>query len=96
MLEHAFEPITSPLHRVFDLVGEVLEGADGDALLGRVAGRTIVLSEVGDDDLGREEGREGVREGGKGELIVFHPSNTSHRTWVLPFVPSVPLSSMGS
>lgn len=34
--EETFEEIPGPLEGVFDLVGKVLEGADGDALLRRV------------------------------------------------------------
>ncbi len=39
--EGALEAVASPLKRVFDLVGEVLQGADRDGLLGRVLGRAV-------------------------------------------------------
>ena len=39
------------LQRVLDLVGEVLERADGDALLGRVLRRAVRLGHVGDHHL---------------------------------------------
>lgn len=34
--EYSFEVVAGPLDSVLDLVGEILEGAKGDALLGRV------------------------------------------------------------
>ena len=43
------------LQRVLDLVGEVLERADGDALLGRVLRRAVRLGHVGDHHLPEEE-----------------------------------------
>ena len=42
----------APRDGVRDLVGEVLEGADRDRLLRRVAGGAVVLREVGDHHLG--------------------------------------------
>jgi len=50
---------------VFDLVGEILEGADRNALLGRVAGSPIILCEVRDDHLWRRKGGKGG--GGEGD-----------------------------
>ena len=41
--ECSFEQIPGPLQGVLDLVGEVLEGADRDGLLGRILGRAIRL-----------------------------------------------------
>ena len=43
------------LQRVLDLVGEVLERADGDALLGRVLRRAVRLGHVGDHHLWEED-----------------------------------------
>ena len=43
------------LQRVLDLVGEVLERADGDALLGRVLRRAVRLGHVGDHHLSEED-----------------------------------------
>ena len=43
--------LTNYLQRVLDLVREVLERADGDALLGRVLRRAVGLGHVGDHHL---------------------------------------------
>mmetsp|Transcript_7446 Transcript_7446/g.15592 ORF Transcript_7446/g.15592 Transcript_7446/m.15592 type:complete len:308 (-) Transcript_7446:1687-2610(-) len=61
LLEHALEHITRPLQRVLDLVREVLEGADRDRLLRRVARGAVVLSEVRHDHLCVTLGAEGAR-----------------------------------
>ena len=98
-----------------DLVGEVLEGAHGDALLGRVAGGPVVLGEFGDNDLRRANQASQtnlwvslvVDVGGcslnvcsyfvRSIARVFLKARSLRSlTWVLPLVPSVPLSSMGS
>lgn len=49
--EGAFEVVASPLDGVVDLVGEVLESAEGDAFLGRVDNVSIADCDVRDDDL---------------------------------------------
>ena len=49
------------LNGVFYFVGEVLERADGNGLLGRVLRRRVGLSEVGDDDLHVALGAQGAR-----------------------------------
>mmetsp|Transcript_25365 Transcript_25365/g.49492 ORF Transcript_25365/g.49492 Transcript_25365/m.49492 type:complete len:529 (+) Transcript_25365:932-2518(+) len=48
LLEDTLKVITRPLDGVFDGVWEVLEGADGDGLLGRVAARSVRFSHLGD------------------------------------------------
>ena len=50
--EGALEQVPGPLQGVLDLVGEVLEGADGDGLLRGIARGAVRLGEVWDDDLG--------------------------------------------
>mmetsp|Transcript_16457 Transcript_16457/g.49923 ORF Transcript_16457/g.49923 Transcript_16457/m.49923 type:complete len:793 (-) Transcript_16457:952-3330(-) len=49
--EEALEAVAAPLDGVLDLVRKVLERADRDALLGRVARRAVALGELRDDDL---------------------------------------------
>ena len=49
--------LTNYLQRVLDLVGEVLERADGDALLGRVLRGAVRLGHVGDHHLSEKETR---------------------------------------
>mmetsp|Transcript_18079 Transcript_18079/g.60999 ORF Transcript_18079/g.60999 Transcript_18079/m.60999 type:complete len:364 (+) Transcript_18079:1362-2453(+) len=51
LLERPFEPVARPLQRVLDAVREVLQRADGDALLGRVARRAVRLRHAWRDDL---------------------------------------------
>ena len=51
LAEGALKEVPRPLQGVLDLVGEVLEGADGDALLRGILGRAVRLGHVGDDDL---------------------------------------------
>eukprot|EP00961_Rhodomonas_salina_P042074 565547-Rhodomonas_salina.2 len=51
LLERALEVVARPLDRVLDGVGEVLERADRNGLLGRVARGPVRLRHVGDDDL---------------------------------------------
>jgi len=43
LFEYPFEPIPGPLQCVLDLIGEILEGANWYALLGRVPCGAIVL-----------------------------------------------------
>jgi len=51
LCEGAFEVVASPLDGVVDLVGKVLESAEGDALLRRVHDVGVADCDVGDDDL---------------------------------------------
>ena len=49
--EGAFEGVPGPLEGVLNGIWEILEGADGDALLRGILGRAVRLGHVGDDDL---------------------------------------------
>ena len=60
LLELPLAVVPRPLEGVLDLVGEVLQGADGDGLLGGVPGGAVVLGELGDDDLGVTLGAQGA------------------------------------
>ena len=68
---------------MFDLVGEVVEGADGNALLGGVAGRSVSSIVKEDCTIERKEKRK------RG----YDSVRLGTTTWVLPLVPSVPDSS---
>jgi hypothetical protein len=59
--ESALEVVSSPLDGVFDLIGEVLEGAEGDAFLRGVDDIGVADGGVGDDDLGVALGAESAR-----------------------------------
>ena len=53
MCEESLECVPSPLQRVLNGVGEVLEGADGNLLLRRVLGGAIALCQVRNYNLGK-------------------------------------------
>lgn len=49
--EESLEGVSGPLQRVFDGVGKVFEGANGDGFLGRILRRTVRFGEVRNNNL---------------------------------------------
>ena len=93
--ELALVHVARPLQRVLDLVREVLERAHRDALLGRVARRAVPERERESE---RSQNISGVRvpfrDAPRAAAAVL--LGESATICVLPFVPSVPDSSIGS
>jgi hypothetical protein len=61
VIEHLAEQVSAPFNAMFNLVGEVSEGAHGDGLLRGILGISIALGLVGNHHLGVGFGAEGSR-----------------------------------
>ncbi len=94
LCEGALELLTSPLDGVLDLVGEVLECADGDRLLRRVAGggSRIGLGQEGNVGCGAcDQAKKRIKD----ENTCTKKTDKESLRVQLPLAPMVPESTMG-